>query len=223
MHLHWEGLSADESEHSGLPTNGFAEFSSGGQVIKHSSFDARGVRELADEQTMVAAPGLQLQDLLSMNPYELSDGNVVDKVQQNSMEDFYMILQYYMPTDYLHNFIAANPPDIGDIRDIAEDDQAKNSEWYRKLSVPYLVQALSTGKDQVTKMLSARRAQAVMKQSTFTSDVFRDQAARLYSHEWQKSFLSCPNSLQINRQMLHPTMLLLKQMLKSGSLKLKKA
>ena len=53
-HLHWEGLSADESEYSGLPTNGFAEFSSGGQVIKHSSFDARGVRELADEQTMVA-------------------------------------------------------------------------------------------------------------------------------------------------------------------------
>ena len=159
-----------------------------------------------------------------MNPYELSDGNVVDKVQQNSMEDFYRILQYYMPPDYLHNFIAANPPDIGDIRDIAEDDQAKNSEWYGKLSVPYLVQALSTGKDQVTKKLNARKAQAVMKQSTSTSDVFKDQAARLYSHEWQKkSFLSCPNSLQINRQMLHPTMLLLKQMLKSESLKLKKA
>lgn len=123
--LHWEGLSADESEYSGLPTNGFAEFSSGGQVIKHSSFDARGVRELADKRTMVAAPGLQLQDLLSMNPYELSDGNVVDKVQQNSMKDFYRNFQYY-----LHNFIAANPLDIGDIRDIAEDDQAKNSEWY---------------------------------------------------------------------------------------------
>lgn len=27
-----------------------------------------------------------------------------------------------------------------------------------------------------------------MKQSTSTSDVFRDQAARLYSHEWQKKF-----------------------------------
>ena len=93
-----------------------------------------------------------------------------------------------MPPDYLHNFIAASPPDIGDIRDIAENDEAKNSQWYRKLSVPYLVQALSTGKDQATKKLNARRAQAVMKQSTSTSEVFRDQTARLYSHEWQKKF-----------------------------------
>lgn len=136
----------------------------------------------------LAVPALQFQDLLGMNPYVLSDGNMVDKVQQNSMEDFYRILQYYMPPDYLHNFIAASPPDIGDIRDIAENDEAKNSQWYRKLSVPYLVQALSTGKDQATKKLNARRAQAVMKQSTSTSEVFRDQTARLYSHEWQKKF-----------------------------------
>ena len=157
----------------------------------------------------LAVPALQFQDLLGMNPYVLSDGNMVDKVQQNSMEDFYRILQYYMPPDYLHNFIAASPPDIGDIRDIAENDEAKNSQWYRKLSVPYLVQALSTGKDQATKKLNARRAQAVMKQSTSTSEVFRDQTARLYSHEWQKNVISCPNSLLTNRQMLHPTIPLL--------------
>ena len=186
--LWWEGLSSAESDLTGLPASGFVEFSSGGHVIKGSSFGARGIRELANEQMAVGESNLLLQDLLGMNPYELSDGNMVDKVQQNAMEDFYKILQYYMPPKYLHDFIAANPPDVGEIRDIAEDDKAKNSKWYGSLSIPYLVQALSTSTDDAVKKLNARRAQSVLKNKTSTSEVYKDQAARLYSFEWQRKF-----------------------------------
>jgi hypothetical protein len=186
--LWWDGLSPSEMKQTGLPTSGFVEFSSGGHVIKHSSFGARGIRQLATS-TVTTQSSLQLQDLLNMNPYEFDEqGNMTDKVQQNSMEDFYKILQYYMPSDYLHNFIAQNPPDISDLRDIAEDDKTKNSEWYANLAVPYLVQALAQNKTDTVSKLNARRAQAVLKESTSTSDVYKDQAAKLYSYEWQKKF-----------------------------------
>ena len=149
--LWWEGLSSAESDLTGLPASGFVEFSSGGHVIKGSSFSTRGIRELANEQMAVGDLSLMLQTLLGMNPYEVNDEKMVDKVQQNAMEDFYKILQYYMPPQYLHSFIAANPPDIGEMRDIAEDDKAANSKWYGSLSVPYLVQALSTSTDDAVK------------------------------------------------------------------------
>lgn len=187
--LWWKGLSPEETKTSGLPASGFVEFSSGGHVIKHSSFGVRGIRQLAPTEALVSETSLQLQDLLSMNPYAFDDeGNVVDLIQQNAMEDFYKILQYYMPSDDLQNFIADNPPDIGEIRDIAEDDKMTNSQWYGSLSVPYLVQALAQGGTDNVAKLNARRAQAILKQATATSAVYKDQSAKLYSYEWEKKF-----------------------------------
>ena len=187
--LWWDGLSPDETKQTSLPTSGFVEFSSGGHVIKSSSFGARGIRQLA-ASTIAVQPSLQLQDLLNMNPYEMDgQGNMTDKVQQNSMDDFYKILQYYMPSDYLHNFIAPNPPDIGDLRDIAEDDKTRNSQWYGNLAVPYLVQALAQNKTDTVAKLNARRAQAVLKESTSTSEVYKTKLPNCIRTSGRRSFL----------------------------------
>ena len=187
--LWWEGLSPEDMKQTGLPANGFVEFSSGGHVIKGSSFGVRGIRQLA---STASEPSLQLYDLLNMNPHVCDDqNNWVDKVQQNAMDDFYKILQYYMPSDYLHDFIAPNPPDIRELRDIAEDDKAKNSQWYGSLAVPYLVQALAQDKVESNNdlaKLNARRAQAILKESTSTSPIFKDQSTKLYSYEWKNMF-----------------------------------
>ncbi|XP_070534774.1 uncharacterized protein [Ptychodera flava] len=182
--LWWQDLTADESTKANLPQTGFVEFSPDGTVVTHSSFGVEGFRVHAKPEPQSS---LSIYDLLSMNPYQPSKDGVLDVIQQSAMEGFYKVLQYYMPLDYLHDFIAANPPDLGDIKDIAEDNKA-NAEWYSKLSVPYLVNALKTSDRDKVKHLNARRAQAVMKEYTGTAKIYNDQTTKLYSHEWQKKF-----------------------------------
>ena len=147
--------------------------------------------------------GLALLDLLGMNQYSIVDGNTVDEVKKNSMEDFYKILQYYVDPKYLHNFIAPNPPDLGDIAAIAKDDDATNRQWYSTLSVPYLVQALSTSSSPAAVKLNVRRAQNYMKNATAVSTVFKDQSAQLYARQWTIKFpkmLTFLNDEDVNAQ-----------------------
>ena len=132
--------------------------------------------------------GLALQDLLGMNQYSIVDNNTVDEVKKKSMEDFYKILQYYMDPKYLHNFITPNPPDLGDIAAIAKDDDATNRQWYSTLSVPYLVQTLSTSSSPAAVKLNVRRAQNYMKNATAVSTTFKDQSAQLYARQWKIKF-----------------------------------
>ncbi|XP_070534755.1 uncharacterized protein [Ptychodera flava] len=182
--LWWEDLSAAQCKMSDLPPRGFVEFSADGSIVTHSSFGVEGYRAPA---ILEAEPTLSIYDLINMNPYKETSEGVVDSIQQSSMEGFYKILQYYMPKEDLNNFIAPYPPDLGDIEDIAKDDAA-NEEWYSQLSVPYLVNALKSADNENVKYLNARRAQAVMKEFTGTSEVYAQQTEKLYSHEWQKRF-----------------------------------
>ncbi|XP_070567575.1 uncharacterized protein [Ptychodera flava] len=184
--LWWQDLSPDHAKKSNLPTTGFVQFSADGNSVTKSSFKADGYRSFAVLTN--SSSDLNIQGLLNMNPYGSdSDGNTVDMVQQSAMEGFYKIIQYYMPSDYLHNFIAAEPPDLGDIEDIARNS-SENGPWYTTLSVPYLVNALKQSNNDSVKYLNARRAQAVMKEAISNAKVYKNQAASLYSHEWQKKF-----------------------------------
>ncbi|XP_070534784.1 uncharacterized protein [Ptychodera flava] len=182
--LWWQDLTQEESSKANLPQTGFVEFSPDGTVVTHSSFGVEGFRVHASPESQY---DLSIYDLLNMRPHANSKDGRVDVIQQAAMEGFYKILQYYMPRDYLNDFIAKDPPDLGEIQDIAEDNVA-NAEWYAKLSVPYLVSALNTSDRDSAKHLNARRAQAVMKEYTGTAEIYSDQTTRLYSYEWQNMF-----------------------------------
>ena len=131
---------------------------------------------------------LTLTVLLSMNPFGSdAQGNSAELVQRSSMEGFYKIIQYYMPEKLLKDFIAAEPPDLGDIKDIADDSSA-NKPFYSSLATPYLSSALKSADRDSVKKLNARRAQAALKQKTSVDAVYREQSARLYTHEWVKKF-----------------------------------
>ena len=183
--LLWSGI---QSPH--LPSSGYAEFSEDGSKIIASSFAAVGSRNQATFAAKVYTSSLQLQDLLNMNPFEFDkDGKSVDTIQQSAMGDFYKFIQYYMPGDYLHDFIAPNPPDLGpELADIAKDSSA-NASFYESLAVPYLANALSlnTNNKNVVK-LNARRAGKKLKKGISCSDVYKRHAAKLYSYRWQKKF-----------------------------------
>ncbi len=114
--LHWTRV--DQMQ------DGYVEFSPDGTRIINSSFGCEGYRDFATKEDR--SSDLNLTMLLNMNPYRTdSNGQSVELVQQNAMSQFYKIIQYYMPEDMLHNFIAAaQPPDLGDVQDIAEDNEA---------------------------------------------------------------------------------------------------
>ena len=125
--------------------------------------------------------------LLSMNPYGAdSDGNSADLVQRESMTDLDKIIRYYMPTDLFNTYIGSEVPDLGNIEAIAHDNFKSNKKFYSDLALPYLTIALKSA-DRNSK-LNARRAQAVLKQKTSVSDVYKKQSAKLYTHEWVKKF-----------------------------------
>ena len=92
-----------------------------------------------------------------------------------------------MPPDLLNNFIAAQPPDLGEIQEIA-DDNTDNREFYSSLSIAYLTSALKSADRDSVRRLNARRAQAVLKQKTSVSVVYKEQAGRLYSYEYGKKY-----------------------------------
>ena len=196
--LHWKHLNVLESQ-SDLPSTGFVTFSPDGTRVISSSHGWKGHREFADS----APPStLNLMTLLNMNPFGRDkDGNTVEFVQQTSMEGFYKIIQYYMPADLLHNFIAAQPPDLGDIQAIAVDNSA-NKAFYANLAVPYLTNALKSAKRDSVRKLNARRAQKILKEATSTEVVYKDQSARLYKHEWVKKF---PAMMDFLRDQLNNT------------------
>ena len=180
--LWWEGVDS-----ACIPPKGFADFSPDGSKVIASSFGAIGSRSNAALVTDDSST-LQFQDLLNMNPFGNDDkGNTVDKVQQAAMEGFYKFIQFYMPKDYLHNFIAPNPPDLGPLEDIAKDN-ADNQTFYSSLAVPYLTNALSRDNHKDVGKLNARRADKKLKQGISTSDVYKRHAAKLYSYEWQQKF-----------------------------------
>ena len=187
--LQWSNVPEDLASEAGLPTGGVMMFSNRGQ-----SASVQGVKtqltanRFVSPHVAVAASNLNIYTLVNMDPHEKIHDDIEDVVQMKSMDDFYSIIKYYMRPDLREKFISANPPDIKDIREIAEDNPDANRAFYSNLSVPYLVNALSSSPDDDAKYLNGRRAAKWLKMKIANNDVFNDQSHQLYSRQWQQKF-----------------------------------
>ena len=187
--LEWSNVPEDLASEAGLPTGGVMMFSNRGQSASVQGKQKRlTASRFVSPHIAVAASNLNIYTLINMDPHEKIDDGIEDIVQLKSMDDFYSIIKYYMKEDLRENFISANPPDIEDIRDIAEDDPQANAAFYGKLSVPYLVNALSSSPQDDAKYLNGRRAEKWLKMRIANDKVFKSQSHQLYSRQWQQKF-----------------------------------
>ncbi|XP_078599714.1 uncharacterized protein LOC144874930 [Branchiostoma floridae x Branchiostoma japonicum] len=157
----------------------------------------------AEELSLGAPAPLHLngQELINMSQFKKDDsGRWYDAIQQKSMADFYTILQYYMDGDLRKKYMGMNnAPDLDpSIKQIADtngspsDEQIENGDdgvakdWYKTLSVAYLVQALPNvwTNDEYSGKLNAIRAKKWLKTETSTASVFNAQSPELYKNHW---------------------------------------
>ena len=192
--LFWSDIPKDFASKSGLPTNGSMAFSNMGQSAKVQGLAKPHTAERYLSPRVAAAQSLNLSvyGLLNMDPHKeiVEDGrkSFEDIVQNKSLGDFYKIIQYFMDKTYREEFISANPPDIHDIQDIADDNPSVNKTFYKSLQVPYLTNALSSSTEHVARKLNARRAAKWLKTSIANNSVFKSQPTKLYARQWQLKF-----------------------------------
>ena len=192
--LFWSDIPKDFASKSGLPTNGSMAFSKMGRSAKVQGLVKPHTAERYMSPRVAAAQSLNLSiyGLLNMDPHgEVGGGDkksFEDIVQNKSLGDFYKIIQYFMDKSYREDFISANPPDIHDVQDIADDNPSENSTFYKSLQVPYLTNALSSSTEHVARKLNARRAAKWLKTSIANNSVFKSQSTKLYARQWQLKF-----------------------------------
>jgi hypothetical protein len=208
--LHWSGLPTTAP----LPATGHLEFAPDGDTILGSSLGCGGWRispdaavELtalpgaaAHDVTLLQAAGTRaagydINDLIAMSQFAKSDtGNYYDKIQEQSMSDFYAILQYYMDPEIRKQFFNPNPPPLDPgLYGIAHTEGKKNKtkpeEWYRGLSVAYACTVLPKwSSDSGTALLNARRASAFISNQTGIADVMQTQAPLLYARRYHQKY-----------------------------------
>ena len=86
-----------------------------------------------------------------MTPYKInSQGQLVDEIQDKSMNSFMTLLQHYIPEDLYKQFINMNIDDIpSELRGIFEmkgDDGSDPQKMYAPYTSAYLTSILSTAK-----------------------------------------------------------------------------
>ncbi|MBK7822029.1 MAG: hypothetical protein IPJ61_13415 [Tessaracoccus sp.] len=211
--LHYTGLTDEAAAATGLPTDGHITFSpDGASVLETSgghgggrvtptqaaalaakaSTEAHGLALPGDDAVAAAADGTHgLAELLTMSQYVKSDdGNFYDLFQQQSMEDFYAILQEYMDPDIRKQFFNPNPPPLDPgLRSIA-DTPGKDGEdpkaWYRQLSTAYAVGSLSKwSTDPGAPLLNGKRADSWLSNQTGISPVMLRQGPLMYARRYQ--------------------------------------
>lgn len=202
--LHWKGISAKAMKQSGLPAQGFVKFSPDGSTIVNGSHVSQGKRKLQEindaspatnqvtTDTQVSSSDLNVSTLMNMSQFEQDgDGKWFDAIQQNSMANFFQIIQNYTSSDLKKEFFPSFEGLSSDIKGISEEKGLNGTDpkdWYKDLSIAYLTQALSGVDDDDAKKLNALRAQKFMKTQTGNSDVFQAQAPDLYQLEWMKKW-----------------------------------
>lgn len=204
----WSGLPAAAAAAAGIPAAGFLDFSTDGARIVGGSSGVTGARVHADEVEPAAESELSavfrharggaaatdptLSDLLRLSQFGKDlHGKYYDEVQQDSMGDFYKILQNYMDPNLRKTFFNPNPPPLDPgLVAIAHTKGTKGNEplpWFYSLSVPYT--AIAVGKfsdDPYAKTLNTTRAERWMSSTTAASDVMAAQGPLLY----QRSYLA---------------------------------
>ncbi len=209
--ISWSALQNDVAKTTGLPKSGYIEFSEDGEHIVNSSLNGGGRRVSPDEAaTMVdhlpRSPktasvlvqpiasenqsGGTLRDLINMTQFEMRDGNYYDAVQEKSMEDFYDILQYYMPEDLRKTFFNPNPvhldPTIKGIARLPGKNQPAQ-EWYSGLGVTYTTATLANySNEPAAATLNGIRAENQIRNQSGISDVIQVQAPLLYANRYKQ-------------------------------------
>lgn len=225
--LDYRGLSRAAAAATGLPADGHITFSSDGSTVLSTAGDHTGTRvSLAQATALTAADAADahglalptpeavvaaaaethgLAELLTMSQYVMSDsGNYYDLFQQQSMEDFYAILQDYMDPELRRQFFNPNPPPLDPgLRSIAETpgkDGEDPKDWYRKLSVAYTVGSLSKwSNDPGAPLLNGKRADSWLSNQTGVSPVMLRQAPLLYARRYQQKHTALDWYLQDQR------------------------
>ncbi|ACU71592.1 hypothetical protein Caci_2676 [Catenulispora acidiphila DSM 44928] len=213
--LVWSGLDKVAADQAGIPTEGRLAFSPDGGRVLHSSFGATGERVHPDQAldlvSRIAVTGLaaslrhavalanpgpgathDLSELMAMSQFTRNEKDeYYDKVQEDSMEDFYKILQNYMDPELRSTFFHRDPPALDQtLRDIAKTKGKKGTDpfpWFKSLSVAYT--ATCVGKysdDPAAKTLNTIRAEQWLSQTTSGSDVMDAQAPLLYANRWSE-------------------------------------
>jgi hypothetical protein len=207
--LHWSGLDADGP----LGVEGYLEFAPDGHTLLGSSLGCGGWRIHPDAASDVismagAASGdvamftaakhaektYDINDLIAMSQFSLSEsGNYYDKIQAQSMEDFYAILQNFMDADIRKQFFDKHPPPLDPgLYGIAHTPGKRGGDpkqWYGSLSVAYASTALSKfSSDPGAKLLNERRASTWLTNQTGIADVMQAQAPLLYARRYQAKY-----------------------------------
>ncbi|MDE7262451.1 MAG: DUF1542 domain-containing protein, partial [Oscillospiraceae bacterium] len=136
-----------------------------------------------------AETSLQATDLLNLDQFAQDKNGWYDRFQQDSMEDFYSIVKYYMPADLRQKFISANPPELDPtVKGIAEMAGSKGEDpasWYKTLSVDYISNLLGNfSSDENAAYINKNRACKRLKQKTGKSSVYDVQTTALYTNRY---------------------------------------
>ncbi|MBC9248807.1 hypothetical protein A9179_00825 [Pseudomonas alcaligenes] len=149
---------------------------------------------------LLAGTPLNIHTLLGMSPFQQTtvDSHGVPKkvwsevVRDNSMQDFYLILQYYMDPELRSEFISPNPPQLSaELKAIAAIKGAKGQlpqDWYKSLSVAYLSSALARTDDPGAPYLNGDRAGKWLSQQVAIDEVYQAQSPQLYANRWRMQF-----------------------------------
>jgi hypothetical protein len=186
-----------ENSGGGIFREGSIEFSDDGSNIIESSFNGSGrLAQTFGASRPRTAHGassviLHVQGLTSMSPFNIKGD---DNVQKDAMDDFYKLVQYFMPADYLHNFISSTRPQLdGYLRLIATDDitPGENAKYYESLAVPYLTYALSSADKSHhpdVVHLNYIRSDHRMKTTMHNSPVYIRHSGKMYRYHWRQKF-----------------------------------
>ncbi|XP_078681158.1 uncharacterized protein LOC144916054 [Branchiostoma floridae x Branchiostoma belcheri] len=201
----WDSMPAHLAEASNLPAAGTLHFPANTSAVKLSDTGVTGSAlsafHPASFVAMATSTPLNGEDLLNMSQFRQDgNGNYYDYIQQESMQDFYTIIQYYMDSDLREKYMGlSNPPSLDpSVKQIADTngsptaDQKANgddgvaSTWYKTLSVAYLTQALPSifSSDDYAGKLNTIRAKQWLKTETSTASVYTTQASDLYKNRW---------------------------------------
>ncbi|XP_066304875.1 uncharacterized protein [Branchiostoma lanceolatum] len=201
----WDSLPTHLADATDLPAAGTLHVSANTSEVKLSDTGATGSALRAIQPTsfmaMTTSVALNGEDLLNMSQFKQDgNGNYYDYIQQESMQDFYTIIQYYMDSDLREKYMGMNNPPSLDatVKQIADTngsptaDQKANgddgvaSTWYKTLSVAYLTQALPSifPSDDYAGKLNTIRAKQWLKTQTSTASVYTKQSSDLYKNRW---------------------------------------
>jgi hypothetical protein len=204
--LAWNGLTAVQQQHSGLPESGALMFSADGAQFRAAQDGITGRRlrpeqvarqfsgtpivdhpSIAASRALSATPALSPQALGSMTQFAFVNNAWVDVVQQATMNDFNQILLYYMPSDMRQTYYNVSPPILPTwLQAIAaQAPQGMDpAAAYRSLATAYLTNILSHFNEDGANQLNATRAVSWLKSQTATNQVFQQQTTAIYAQEF---------------------------------------